>query len=148
LFSNGSFESGDFGNFSSTFAGQTANKAREERGPDNQVRWSLDNWTFSVSDSGNFNRWVSDGDNPVMAQSGSKYAYLSSDTTDLVSNSTLRYGPGVNFTAGNTYRFSFYAADANSQASGTKIGFEINPLSTSGTTSHFDDRPRYCYSRI
>ena len=132
LFSNGSFESGTFGTSSSAFAGQTANGANNTGASTTGVTtgWSIDNWSFSSGANGNVDRWVSDLDSPVMAQSGAKYIYLSTTTAAIGGNSCLQYGSGVNFTAGNTYRFSFYAADANSAADGAKIGFEINPFSS------------------
>ena len=133
LFSTGSFESGTFGTSSSAFAGQTANGANNTGSSTTGVTtgWSIDNWSFSSGANGNVDRWVSDLDSPVMAQSGAKYIYLSTTTAAIGGNSCLQYGSGVNFTAGNTYRFSFYAADANSAADGAKIGFEINQFSGS-----------------
>ena len=132
LFSNGSFESGTFGTSSSAFAAQTANGANNTGSSTTGVTtgWSIDNWSFSSGANGNVDRWISDLDSPVMAQSGAKYIYLSTTTATIGGNSCLQYGSGVNFTAGNTYRFSFYAADANSAASGAKIGFDINPFSS------------------
>jgi hypothetical protein len=144
LFSNDSFESGTYGASSSAFAGQTANGANNTGSSTTGVTtgWSIDNWSFVAFSNGSFSngnvdRWVSDGDRPVMAQSGSKYIYLSTTSAAIYGNSSLQYGTSLNFTAGNTYRFSFYAADANSAASGAKIGFEIIPFFSSPATSQY-----------
>jgi len=132
LFSNDSFESGTFGTSSSAFAGQTANGANNTGSSTTGVTtgWAIDNWTFASGNNGNVDRWISDGDSPVMAQSGAKYIYFSTTSASMGSNSCLNYGTDGNFTAGNTYRFSFYAADANSALSGAKIGFEISPYNS------------------
>lgn len=94
----------------------------------------MDNFTFASGSNGNVERWISDGDAPVMAQDGSKYAYLSTDKTSAGGNACLRYNSDVIFTAGLSYRFSFYAADAKSERDGTKVGIEIKKVGGSFIT--------------
>jgi hypothetical protein len=135
LFSNVSYETGTYptsgsGTTPQAFAGQLAHGQAGTGSGVSTTGWSITGWSFSSGNNGNSERWISDTDDTRRAQSGDRYAYLSTTVTSGSGNACILYtGSTLNFTQGYTYRFSFYAANAGSTAtSGSslpKIGFEV-----------------------
>lgn len=133
LFVNQGFESGTYptsgsGTTPYSFAGQDAHGAGGTGTGTSTTSWSITGWTFTSGNNGQIERWINDSDDTVRAQGGNRYLYLSTTTTSGAGNGCLQYtsGGGLNFAAGTTYSFSFWAADAGSTASTQpKIGFEV-----------------------
>lgn len=128
LFNNQGFESGTFASGHYQFAQQQAHGAGNTGTGTATTGWSISGWSFSSGNNGQVERWINDNDSPNRASEGSRYVYLSTTTTSGSGNACLLYtsGGGLSFTAGTTYQFSFYAADAGSTGGlQPKIGFEV-----------------------
>jgi hypothetical protein len=135
LFTNTSYEQGTYptsgsGTTPITFAGQQAHSLANTGSGATTTGWSITGWSFSSGNNGNSERWMQDIDDTRRAQSGDRYAYLSTTVTSGAGNACILYtGSTLNFTQGYTYRFSFFAANAGSTAtSGSslpRIGFEV-----------------------
>lgn len=137
LFNNAGFENGTYptsgaGTTPLSFAGQEAHSAAGTGSGTPTSGWQISSWAFSSGNNGLTERWINDSDAPVRAFAGNRYVYLSTTTTSGSGNGCLQYTDvaGISFTAGTTYNFSFYAADAGSTStSGSKapvVGFEVH----------------------
>jgi hypothetical protein len=114
LFSNGSFETGTFSS-DGTFAGSPSETSANAGS-------SITGWTFADSGSGgSSDQWVSSS----KAQDGSKFVYLSTVNTISSANACIQYNSTLNFTIGQTYQFSIYAADAGSVSTLPQLAVEL-----------------------